>query len=446
MHPRRIIARHLLPLAYLDLAPGDIQCSKLFASSSRTLRPLLEGEHFLLDPHVLIAEDQDGAVLYAVEGVRDDVFALCRVAAWVSLADFGRSEVKTRRIRAPREVPSTEQWWSHAITEPAEEKQATRWAHHTKELQSILRPPPTDAPVVTDLLEASAGVAVDVDTQEQPPSPAPIADSRAEANAVDVLSLLRSQYFEALYMSKMSLAFFTKGPLSRARAICTGPDAKSSDLTNLVEHIRANAYKISAFDLKYSEGLPDLIEDIPPHLTAEDESSALKSFSGTIKRSKKRKKIGKDGFGPGEEEFAIRWWLKQGSAGDTNAFNSEKQNRVRDAVSEQKARETQLQILLNLELFALEPVLMQREKERQDTGEEHKASEKAASEKRSKHEGKRHALLGQLVDKLCIWDSMSLNDSGVPNTESGSAKQGLRSKSSSTERLRSFCTEVIVPL
>ena len=456
--PRRLVPRHTLPLAYLDLtrSPNDPQPPKLFTANARALTPLLTEPYFLSDPRVLIAESRESGTLYATEGIRNGVqggvYALCRLASWVSLEDFGRSEAKVRRLKAPQHVSEPGHWWSHAAVDTIEGVASKSGVLNPTKMSSILKTPGADSLITPELQEPTAGPQnIKGNREDLIPTPEPSAEDWQEANAHDVLALFRDHYFEALYMSKMSLAFFAKGPLSRARAVCAASGEAGTNIAQLMDTLRAATYKVSLFDEKYHETLPELIEEIPPHLLAEDDDAiVMREFANKIKKSRKRKKISKDGLAPGEEEYVIRWWTKHESHASPETLSADKKTWIRDALSEQKVREIQLQILLILEVFALEAMELERKKDN-DThtrpiAENDLPCPKPTLEKRPKDVEKRHTLLGLLVDKLCIWDSMSLEDFGLPDlaTKAPKVKQGT--SNSSTERLRNFCTEVIIPL
>ena len=450
--PRRFVPRYLLPLAYLDLpGPREPQHSQIFTANVQALKPLIADEFFLRDPHILLAESQASGTLYAIEGVQNGVYALCRLAEWVSLDEFGRSKVKSCRILAPCKPPKNEPWWSRAIVTASADGQVKLDKPKLSGLRSILQPPSTAVTSQTKLAGQKPGCTQDVDPSSE--AGGPIQDSevaeRQEEFAKDPLSLIRDQYFEALYVSRMSLAFFVKGPLSRARAACTSSETDGPSISELIEVLGATTYKVSQFDQKYNDSLPKLVEELPPHLLQEDEAAATKPFASRIRKSKKRKRISKEGFAPGEEEYAIRWWIRQESATDFDDPYSSKQTRARNAISEQKARETQLQILLILESFALE-TLNKRSEDGPDPErplEHHPAKQQKPHDKKSKDANKLRTLLDLLVDKLCIWDSMSQNDFGLGESDLGiTSGQGRQVRKSSTQRLRDFCTEVIIPL
>ena len=450
MIPRRFIPRHVLPLAYLDLSgPGDLQSSQLFAANVQALKPLSADEYLLRDPHILLAGSQVDGTLYAIEGVRKDVYAICRLAEWVSLVDFGRSKVKSCRTQAPRQPAKTGPWWSEAlVTAPGDGPTNTDQQKSTR-LRSILQPPATAesrqtqpaerTATSTQPLEHSAGAGCTVQDLEN--------EKLQEEGNKDVLSLIRDQYHEALYVSRMSLALFVKGPMSRARAACTSSESDGPSISGLIETVKSVTYKISQFDEKYNSSLPKLVDEIPPYLLQEDEAAATKLFASRVRKSKKRKRISKEGFAPGEEEYAIRWWIRQEGTTDHDDPYSTRKGRASNAISDLKARETQLQILLILEALVLESL----DKQKSDASghKEPVANEQAKQEKphekESKDANKLKTLLDMLVDKLCIWDSMSQGDFGLGEPQLGTSG-GRDDGKTSTQRLRDFCTEVIIPL
>ena len=445
MTPRRLIPRFLLPLAYLDLShQGELPFSRLLTATSRTLQPLTDDAHCLLDPHILLAEGQGDGVLYAIEGVRDGVYALCRLAAWVSLDDFGRGEAKFRRVEAPPQSSNPQSWWSHAEIKLRRKPDSCNT--NIGKLKSISRPPPAINQVDDKLLDDAEPVPERQEREDQGVTEHNrTGTSLQDENPTAVLCHLREQYLKALYVSKMSLAFFAKGPLARARAVCTSAGSGASQTQDLSDTLRSMTYKIPTFDAKYKDALPKLLEEVPQHLLSDDEASTTNIFASRFRKSKKRKKISKEGFMPSEEEHAIHWWIK--SLGDPSIDNSNtaRQSHAKNALSDQKAREIQMQILLVVEDIALDGLQKQHADKEQDLDAETEAPyQKKQQGKKSKEVDKRSNLLDLLVDKLCIWDSISQDDFALPDLIPKARMDGKAG--SSTERLRSFCTEVLVPL
>jgi len=195
-------------------------------------------------------------------------------------------------------------------------------------------------------------------------------------------------------------------------------------------------------DKKYSDSLPKLIAELPAGVTSEDEEGLL---ADQIRKSKKRKKVSKGGLSPGEEQYLIKWWLYRESVTMGAGPGDIREQRAKDALRKQRAREIQLQVILILEVLALEaagipPSLVSQ----QPKAEEEKAP---GQSKRGKKPLNLSTLLDVLIDRLCIWHSTSqgeVRETEVTHRSQHGEKLALRAPES--DCLRDFCTEVVVPL
>lgn len=246
------------------------------------------------------------------------------------------------------------------------------------------------------------------------------------------------KYIDAV---QTSLAYFAKGPLSRARAAAQG-DSPSLELSELVEYLRENTLSVPVNDKKYSESLPNLIAELPIGITSEDEDGLL---ADQIRKAKKRKKISKGGLLPGEEQHLIKWWLHRESVTLSAGPGHNREQRAKEALREQRAREIQLQIILILEVLALEAAGIPTTSTIKTLNAEEEKNQ--APSRRVKKPLKLSTLLDVLVDRLCIWHSTSqgeIREADVAHRPQHGEKSGLRA--SESDCLRDFCTEVVVPL
>ena len=396
-------------------------------------------------PQVLIVETQD-KTLAVVERVEEHVYSLCRLWDWVSLEDFERKPAKTRRYDVLPPISEGSNWWNCAATcwNIQEKRQGLSEGAPRKHV--FMKPPrlarlPSTATTSTSAVTDPGfnnGVGHDQDM---------VIETAIIPSTEDVLATVRSQYLEALYISRTSLAYFAKGPLSRARAAYRSGsvDRKPADL---VEFLRTSVLSLNVNDKKYSAALPELIKEIPLGITPDDEDpQAMSSMADTIRKSKKRKKISKGGLLPGEEEYVLKWWILREDATDFGGPDDTREKRIKVALAEQRARETQLQILLILEILALEIVPTQEpEAECGKAGEKLDGDKGQIPAKKSKKAHNFSTLLDLLIDRLCIWETMN-QDSGLTVVENAQsdARSGKQNGGSS-DRLRDFCTEVVVPL
>lgn len=107
-------------------------------------------------------------------------------------------------------------------------------------------------------------------------------------------------------------------------------------------------------DKKYKGAIPSVINNLPAHSLADEDSNVLIAELLKKVRKTKRQKIGKDGLYSGEEVNISRWWMSR----DVSIMPSESQDGAEDltraSLLELRTRETQMQIILLLEALALE--------------------------------------------------------------------------------------------
>ena len=262
----------------------------------------------------------------------------------------------------------------------------------------------------------------------------------------EVLSMIKAQYQEALYVSKTSLAYFAKGPLSRARAAFRETNGSSMNTPCLIDSLRSNVLSLPVMDKKYREAIPNIVKELPNSVLPEDEIPAVVSLHGKNIRKSKKGKVGKDGLYPGEEAGIARWWLSTDKPSIITDSSDGKNEAIRALLLEQRARETQLQIILILETLALEASTSSMIAN-QDVSLDNTHGQESAQPKKSKSKKLQdfNTLLDLLVDRLCIWQSMNVDEGkGAQAAEAlGSQQVG---KASDKARLRDFCVDVVLPL
>ena len=279
---------------------------------------------------------------------------------------------------------------------------------------------------------------------------------------------LQTQYFERLYTSKTSLAFYVKGPLSRARAhvrYAEDPAMAIDKLSDFYEHSILPTKKV---DLKYKESVVKVVQDLavfqPEHKTSEKKKSR-----------KKKMKLGKDCLWTDEDEFVAKWWRTRDIKGTVAA--TDQAGEMRKELADLRMRETKMQMLLMLEVMLLESAsskLAEPEKSVKATNlatTESAPSDKAASldpnvkvesvegdigglmlagipQKPPRPKKKRDWFreIDTIVDRLCIWHTVSLD--GFTNmADENSSKSGANGSSASkpNDALRDFCKDVLLP-
>lgn len=268
-----------------------------------------------------------------------------------------------------------------------------------------------------------------------------------QACAEDIFHNLRSQYFEALYHSKGSLAYFAKGPLSRARAAfhldCDG----NLEMDDLVGFLKGLVMAITQVDKKYKETVPNLVKEMKTLVDTDGEAETKPR-----RRKPKRIKIGKDGLYPGEVDHIKRWWKANKPElrdDESPAINPQE---IKFHVTCLRTRETQLQMIILLEVLALEaaqPVSNVQESQLPGMPVEH-ASRESTSDPVPRRQNKHNfpQLLNLHADRMCIWQDTTLEEMKMIAAES-EAKHGEGSQKSNrtnSDPLRDFCMDIVLPL
>jgi DNA replication regulator SLD3 len=447
------------------------------------------------EPLVAVARLQADGRLYAVERVGRHVYAMCRLAAWVGpelLRGLARSEpreghaIVAAAIAGQVKKHRGDCWWQAAAVdlkmkddEKVEQEGRTRVAMMRKDGLQQRRQSQPSRPATEDESKAVANVPSTGLNEAPAPPPAnekiptgePAAAAAAAADAQQLFDALVVQYLEALYLSRTSLAYFVKGPLSRARAAFTSSSAQDPSLQpyDLAMQLRAMLLTASATDKKYKTKLPAILKDA--HLDGDGGAASDGEGGGGAaaatpwkptpallrgKSKKLRLRLGGEGMYKREEEFARRWWrFHDGGAAVLDAEET-LDAAVRRRVAELRVRETLAQIVLVLEVMALEGLATYRvpeevrgeepvgEARMQDEGEGEPVAK--PKKKRQKKPQDLKLLLDLLLDKLCIWQSVEQDEFIAPESKADHQMTANSVKASNGDGLRDFCTEVIIPL
>jgi len=201
-------------------------------------------------------------------------------------------------------------------------------------------------------------------------------------------------------------------------------------------------------DKKYRETLPDIIGKMST--LAEDSDTGV---AKPRKRKPKKAKLGKDGLYPFEDENVTRWWAanKPAAVGDYEKTITSSETKYH--ISCLRRRETQLQMIIILEILALEPL-----RRTFDAGEDSQLpglDSKLASRENSQEPATRKrnktnlpVLLDVHADRLCIWQT-TMSDETKALAESQVLPDGehtQKSERANADPLRDFCVEIVVPL
>lgn len=452
--PVRIIARSQLPLSFLDTTTDNLLAtSQLFSASIDVLEQYHQGKSDetqrlgIQVPRVLIARHGAKQTLYAMERVQERVYSLCKLAMRLKekdvadLWDPGNLQAYPTFPKVESRDILSDAWWKHAVVDTQPAEKPTERARlsmlcpqlplATAELRT--EPASAEAPAITEAQSQTAPLDIQMDSMETLVLPTP----------QEKLHAFVDQYLDALYVSNTSLAYFAKGPIARIRNAFTSAEEGAPATHELVTFIRTMLLSHKLEEKKYREKLPEVIREFPPGSFSDDEADAPKK----PKKSKKKVKPNRDGMYPQETDVVKKWWFGGVSMAEI-ARDESMDQRIKRRLGDLRVREALLQMILILEITTLESLTTCKAPEVQDVaaGESQTASQ-VAEESQSKPKRKKkiddvNLLLDLLLDKLCIWQS--IEQDGVLDFDAPKQDEGLDG-SSGTDRLQSFCIEVIVP-
>jgi DNA replication regulator SLD3 len=271
-------------------------------------------------------------------------------------------------------------------------------------------------------------------------------ESDLPCSSDELFESLREILLKTLYTSNTALAYFTKSTLSRTRAAFRSSNATS--ISELAEFYRTRLLTSKKMDSKYRDTIPKIIDNIIPQESTE-KSATNSLLNGSKKKPYRRKQLGKDGLFAGEEEFIRTWWL--GLEGKkTEALRAQsREQATQSLIKGLRNRETQLQIVIILEILTLEssteaeregnvlPTALKRES---DDDEPKTVLAKTPTKASKKRDLKPE--LDILVDRLCIYQTVSIaersisDDIKIRNSEFGNEIR---------DKLRDFACNVILP-
>ncbi|KAJ5378943.1 hypothetical protein N7509_012062 [Penicillium cosmopolitanum] len=433
---------------------------------------------------VLVVRLVDEGAIYVVERVKRGIYSLARLARWVHEGDIvvaakgwqGNEDIEmdvdmeTDGESEDCSLPDPLNWWQAAqIEEPhsdlglgddfaglrvdmvfgqpevdvfqAEPSFVDDIASRSLSRgQSLVQPSQSaahDDVFYTPLESQLNAEAMDVDRAVDH------TEGDAKQTPAELLEGMRDHYLQALYISKTSLAYFAKGPLTRCRtAFQTSAIEGSHSPADLVEFYREAILAAKKMDLKFRESVPAAMRDAVLALSDNEGTGASKK-----RKSKKKKKIGKNGLYPEEDSFIHKWW-KDRSMAEFSTHEGARETETKKQVSDLRLRETQLQILLILEVLSLESTPTEAKNKPKDGDMEVASEEKAASKKtKAKKAQDLNVLLELHLDRLCIWHAVSMEDStGVESAKTSSFSENhMSGKKVESDAVRDFCTEVIIP-
>ena len=212
--PRLLIPRSCLPLTYLDSAGHNEEyvTPRLFSARIEILEEDQQEGRLSDQPMVMIAQSAADDRLYVVERVQDGIYAVCRLGLWVTSrllkglqteATNCSLDQKARINGGPRSP--TDEWWLGAAIEPeAKVQYHVSSTQKAPKIRLCLQKPVHDTrppmPLIgqdrsnksTEEVGSSLGGMIEETTQEPE----------------EMLAMIRSQYQESLYASKVSFCHY----------------------------------------------------------------------------------------------------------------------------------------------------------------------------------------------------------------------------------------------
>ncbi|KAI0165650.1 DNA replication regulator SLD3-domain-containing protein [Xylariaceae sp. FL1272] len=481
LQPLMLLPREHLHLSFLDLSSpfGSFEPCLSFESNIKILdlERRIGGRHV-----VLLARLESNQSVYAVELQPCGLYSLCKLGSWVDLEQLCQHATVSCSdlIRIPAKAQGRPKL-SLPLTTPQLSHNNKKRRLAIESIQSIVKKPkrslsvsappqlseslPPSPPIFQEQepkAHSSTDTTQDAQSRsssgpvvtEKPKDPPQFIqdDSLIVASGGSILADLHRQYFDALYFQKGSLAYFAKGPLSRARAAYHFDCDSTLEMGHLIEFLRSLAMTSTLIDKKYRDTIPAILSQMEVNMDDTDaEQSEARPKKGQPKRPKKHK-LGKDGLWPYEEKTVKKWWTAQQSLFKDDEETNTKSTKHEDTkilISRLRSRETQLQMIIVLELLALEPLLAQ-----EDSNEASlpglapaKASTQQKdipSKKKSKHDLPK--LLNTHADRLCIWQSTALDEfNTLDGSQSGARLESHKSSKATADPLKDFCLDIIVP-
>ncbi|KAI4288116.1 MAG: hypothetical protein L6R35_002624 [Caloplaca aegaea] len=457
-----LLPRSCLPLAYLNTFESNnvAEGSRLFLAHVPALESPSSQEIASLCPRILITE-RNGVSLYAIERIRPGLYIQCKLGSWVTLSQLqglwhsdGCLERSSKRIC----LEDATNWWG-AISAQGEGSRQFHLGQGSVKANQRQHLDPAKPKYIArnlrclgqDLRAAPPEEAVDTPITaaefDPRPEPSPVILDHSSQPPEDLLKTIREHYMESLYKSRVTLAYFAKAPLSRARAVFFDRDDTPVGPRRLLDYLRTLVIPLNLLDKKYRETLPAVLAEIPLLNISEPEADAVNARSQRSLRKPRKEKIGKDGLYAGEEMDVRRWWLDQRALAPVCESEEIRADAMKSMLLEQKAREICLQVILILEILALEVVLPVSSIQRGlGEGDEETLSQK---KRRSKKQLDLSVLLDLSIDKLCIWQTMTVEQhkSSEKLGQTGTTcAESFPAKKPDTDHLRDFCVDVILPL
>lgn len=424
-----LTSKFLLPRAHLPLSWLDPSHSgnHLYAADISLLESTYDRG---LPPSVLIAEQGQGGRIFALERASQRRYVVFRLLSSLD------SKVLSKRAvwRAPVITPQLK----HAVQEEdvarAELRRKRRVAPiAVTDTHTTIEAPLTAVDAVDEHDTANHVVKIGSDTLDKPLE-AVSEDHNTSVDPDEAFQELVKHYLDALYLSKTSLAYFVKGPLARIRSLATEPVHKGLDATQLIAFLREIILSISTTDQRHKEDIPSIIRDSSRDTDADGTDAKRKN-----KKRKWKSKRDRQGFFVGETEHIQEWWQTCDTHDATTSTPQDAAGSLKHALETLRTRETFSQVIIALEILALESIPHKDVAEVTADTTAAVSTEPVKPARKAKKPLQLDNHLDILLDRLVIWHSLS----------SQTLREALSDESANggkaSDELRDFCIEVIIP-
>lgn len=224
----------------------------------------------------------------------------------------------------------------------------------------------------------------------------------------------------------------------------------SPNSIQLSELLRSCILNLPVLDKKYKDTVPEIVNGLPAEVLSDGECGAFIDTLRKKSRRSKKSKIGKNGLYPEEEVDIAKWWIsRNGSVNLCDLAREKEDGRDKARMLYQKQREIQLQIILILEILALEVSVSTAGIKQNDMKDGAEGRVDPAKGQKPKKLKDVRISLDLLIDRLCIWQSTNNEELGAARseneTEHGNSNRPWIQESE-TSILRDFCVDVVLPL
>ncbi|RYP74230.1 hypothetical protein DL771_003163 [Monosporascus sp. 5C6A] len=416
-------------------------------------------------PVVLIARLESDKTIYALERQNNGLYSLCQLCSWVNLAALCElSTVSCGHLINESPPQPTDSSTSQPLITLQLHKENKKRRLAIEAIQSLVKKPARSRSVSTPsqpvefITQPAAPAGDEKATSRQSGNGQASRDAAPFSSIPDTKSQMQATAETRIYESPSQPTandifdtYFAKGPLSRARAAFHLDCDSALEMNDLIDFLKALVMTTVQIDKKYLETLPAIISKMKP---AMQDSDNEQSSSKAKKRKAKKMKLGKDGLYPGEEEHVRKWWgvHKPEPKDDDETTTSASPHDAKVKLSYLRSRETQLQMIIILEILALEPLRTpddaadSRLPGMPGAAEDDGGTPKPAPpKKRNRHNFP--FLLDVHADRLCIWHSTALDEvKMMDDSQIGQKSEAQNSLRATSDPLKDFCVDVIVPL